>query len=259
MASLLSTYAGNAVLNAILNNTALALSPFGSLHSDAPGLTGANELPTAYGYGTRPPATFAAPDGDGDGSNSAVITFPICTGTNWSAASNFGLFDAATNGNFIAGATLGTAFTVNIGEYAEFAIGALTITGATDFGDAMLDAIYNALFRNISLAIAVPYVSYHTADPAGTGANELPNSNGYARVAMSYGAAASKACAVDAVADSGPVVTAPWSAASHAGLWSSGTYGAGTFIWGCALGTGRTVQVGKLLRVAINGISLTIT
>ena len=90
MASLLSTYAGNAVLNALLNNTSLALSPYGSLHSGDPALTGANELASANGYGTRPAATFAAPDGDGDGSNSAVITMPTATGSDWSAANLFG-------------------------------------------------------------------------------------------------------------------------------------------------------------------------
>ncbi|MCK6480198.1 MAG: hypothetical protein HUU06_11100 [Planctomycetaceae bacterium] len=50
--------------------------------------------------------------------------------------------------------------------------------------------ILDALFNNVSLAVAQPYVSLHTADPGETGVNEVGGGS-YARQAASFGAAAS--------------------------------------------------------------------
>ena len=253
----LSTYAGNAVLDALLNNTALQKSAYASLHSGDPGLIGSSEL-SGNGY-TRPAGamTFGAPTG-GVTDNTVASQFPTASG-DWLQATYFGAFDAATVGNFLGSGSLTTPQTILSGEYGEFAIGAFDISINTAFGTDTLANIVNALFRNTSLAVAMPYLSLHSADPAGTGANELADANGYARGAVSYGAAAAKSCSNDAITDLGPASGINWATATYIGLWTSGTYGAGTFIFGKQLTTPRTVQVGKKFRLEVGGLTVTIT
>lgn len=57
----------------------------------------------------------------------------------------------------------------------------------------------NALFNNTSLAVAQAHASLHDGYPGETGANEISGGSGpYARVAASFGAAASEQVASDA-------------------------------------------------------------
>jgi len=251
----LSTVAGNAVLDALLNNTALQKVPYASLHSGDSGLAGANEL-SGSGYAREAP-TFGAPAGQAT-DNTGLITFDTASG-DWLEATYFGLWDALTVGNFLGGAALTTPRTVLSGQYGEFAISALDITAATAFGNTTLDNIINALFRNTSLQVAQAYMALHSGDPGGTGANELADSNSYARVSASFGNAAAKACANDAAVDSPAATGSNWAEATHLGLWTSGVHGAGTFIWGKELTVARTVTVGKFFRAAIGDISVEIT
>lgn len=103
-----------------------------SLHSGDPALTGANELSgnnyarVAVAPGT---GTWSAPATNGsvrEISNSNAITFPTASG-DWTAATYFGIWDASSAGNFIRGASLGASKTVQSGDTASFAAGALVI------------------------------------------------------------------------------------------------------------------------------------
>lgn len=104
-----------------------------SLHSADPGVTGASELSgNAYARVAVSPATgsWTAPATNGavrEISNAGVITFPTATGSNWTTATHFGVWDASTTGNFIRGNTLTTSKTVTVGDTASFAIGALVL------------------------------------------------------------------------------------------------------------------------------------
>jgi len=98
------------------------------------------------------------------------------------------------------------------------------------------NAILNAIGNNAPLQVAQAYASLHSADPGLTGANELANSNGYARVAANFGAAGSGIMENDGVVTFGPATPAGWSAATHLGIWDSGTYGAGNFLYSIKLG-----------------------
>ena len=60
-------------------------------------------------------------------SNSAIVTFPAATGA-WGTVVYFGLWDAATAGNFRGAGTLTTSKAVNTGDTARFIVGSLTIT-----------------------------------------------------------------------------------------------------------------------------------
>lgn len=125
MANNKSTYAINAVLNALLRNTALQIAtPYISLHSADPGLTGANEI-TGNAY-ARILASFAA--ASGSTSNSAAVIFVAPTPSIWSPLLYAGIWDAITSGNFLYKIPLNFAVTTSVGVPVEFPIGTLVIS-----------------------------------------------------------------------------------------------------------------------------------
>ena len=253
---MLSLYAGNAILNALLNDAAFAVAqPYVSLHNADPGLTGEHEFSgNAYG---RTAANFGAVSAAA-ASNSAVINTPVATPMAWSEPAYFGLWDAGSGGNYLGGSALTLAKAILAGEFGQFAIGDLDVGANTQFGAATLDNILKALLNNTTLQIGQTYLSLHSADPEGTGAHELANEHSYGRVPVSFGAAAARACGNDAAAQTPTATGGDWVTGTHVGLWSSGTYGAGTFIWGAPLATPRTVLVGKFAYFAIGDIVVTI-
>ena len=247
----LSTYAGNAVLDALFNNTALQVAAaYVSLHSGDPGLTGANEL-SGNGYG-RVQMEFDAPT-NGVTANTNVESFgPAVTG-NWAAATYWGLWDQqAAGGNFLWGDDLTTPRTCLVGEYVDFAAGDLDLTIGAQFGNTTRTNIINALLRNTALQVAAAYMSLHSADPGATGASELTGNNYGPRPAASFGAAGSRSIANDAAAQTTDATPAGWTEATFGGLWAANA--AGVFIWGDQLTVARTVGIGKHFTAAIGDI-----
>ncbi len=104
-----------------------------SLHSADPGLTGASELVgNAYARVTvsAVAGSWSAPATNGavrQITNAAAVTFAAATTAAWASATHFGIWSAATVGNFIRGAALTTAKTVQVGDTASFAVGELVI------------------------------------------------------------------------------------------------------------------------------------
>jgi len=91
----MSDYLENAVLEAVLNATALSVTtPYISLHTANPGDAGADEL-TGGGY-ARQSQSFAAA-ASGDCSSDADCNFTNLTGT----VVGFGIWDASTAGNLL--------------------------------------------------------------------------------------------------------------------------------------------------------------
>ena len=251
----LSTYAKNALLNALFNNTALQVAAaYWSLHTGDPGLAGANEH-SGSGYGTRPAMEFDAV-ASAASANTNVEVQPTATG-NWSQSTYAGLFDAATSGNFLLGAQLTAAKTVLDGEQARMAAGAFDVSfaGMDEFGSTTLDNMLKAILNNTELVVTQAYLSLHSASPGQNGANELSGS-AYARIAASFGAADAGAISNDTELLFAEA-SGDWTAASHFGLWTALTEG--TFICGGSLTTPRTILSGKQFRVAIGDIDISIT
>lgn len=125
--SQLSDYAEKLALDFLLNATS-ATRPtawFISLHTGAPGETGANEIGASSAY-TRQTATFgAASTGAGTATNSVALTFGPATTSNWGTVSGVGIWDATTAGNPLFVGILGTARVINIGDSLSFASAAL--------------------------------------------------------------------------------------------------------------------------------------
>lgn len=98
-----------------------------SAHTGDPGLTGLNEVSGgSYARVQRDPANANwSGDVEGETDNLAVITFPAPT-ADWGIVTYFGVWDAASGGNFILKGQLAIPKTINSGDQApSFAIEAL--------------------------------------------------------------------------------------------------------------------------------------
>jgi hypothetical protein len=131
----LSTFAANAVLNKLLRNVNFTVSNvFVSLHTGEPGLTGVNEA--AGGSYARAAATFGAA-ASGSCSNSAIIDI-VSPGA---VLSHFGVWDAASSGNFLWGGPL-------LGSRIPF---------VADAGDDVLIAMAHGLATNDRVQLRIDY------------------------------------------------------------------------------------------------------
>lgn len=114
--------AKNAILNFIYRNTPSGIGTlYVSLHTADPGTSGANES----GLG-RQLLAAAAPSG-GATSNAGIIRWngPAPGATSYS---HFGLWDAASGGNFEMGKALTSTITTGSGGPVEIPIGGLALT-----------------------------------------------------------------------------------------------------------------------------------
>jgi hypothetical protein len=105
----------------------LTTTAYVSLHTADPGDAGASEV-SGNAYARMGPVVFAnAGNNPTVASNSAIVTFPAATGL-WGTVSYFGVWDAATAGNFRGSGALLTPKAVDNGDTARFLANALTIT-----------------------------------------------------------------------------------------------------------------------------------
>lgn len=127
MASQMSTYLQNAVINATLRNT--------SYTSPATVYVGLfTSTVTAGGSGTevsggsyaRTAVTTGAPS-SGAASNSANVTFPTATAS-WGTVTYMGIYDASTGGNLLYFAPLTNSKTIDIGDVFQFSTSNITIS-----------------------------------------------------------------------------------------------------------------------------------
>lgn len=125
-----TTSYSDSILNILRGTGVSAKTPYVGLFSAAPtsDSSSGTEL-SGNGY-ARQLVSFNAPAA-GSGSyrkitNSSDITFGPAT-ADWSQAVAFGIWDASTGGNLLYWANLSTPKTVNNGDLAKFASGALEI------------------------------------------------------------------------------------------------------------------------------------
>lgn len=125
----MSNYLENALVNAVLRNTAFT-SPstvYVGLFTSDPTDAGSGTEVSGNGY-ARQSSTFAAPS-NGASSTSATIEFPQATGS-WGTVAYFGIFDASTSGNLLIHGALTTSKTIDNGDVFRIASGNLTVTFA---------------------------------------------------------------------------------------------------------------------------------
>ena len=121
--------------------------------------------------------------------NTNIIRFPVPTTSANTDATHWGLWDAASNGNFLYGGALSGdpaaltasqafSFASNALIIAKPAIGFLSETGAHG---TLKGLLLPTTFSNAQITDAEVWVSLHTATPGNTGANEVTAEDGGGR------------------------------------------------------------------------------
>lgn len=112
--------------------------------------------------------------------------------------------------------------------------------------------ILDAVFNNVSLAVAQAYCSLHTADPGETGASEVTGGS-YGRQSASFGAASGGAISNDANIT---FTSMPATTVTHVGLWDAST--SGNFLWGGALTASKTTNSGDTFQINTGDLDVTL-
>ena len=121
-----STFARNAVVNALLRNTTLTgIAPFVALYIGDPYGAGAEVSTVGTNY-SRQSVTFSAPS-NGATSSSNTISFGVASASYGGTVSHFALMDNSTGGNILYADALTVAQTVNTGNEPKFAATAITV------------------------------------------------------------------------------------------------------------------------------------
>ena len=119
----ISNYLENKVLDKVFRNTDFTVTTLHvSLHTAAVGETGANEV-TGGSY-ARQTATFDVA-ASGATANSGALNFTLMPAV---TITDFGIWDAASVGNFLWGGVLAASKVVNLNDTVQFAIGDIDIT-----------------------------------------------------------------------------------------------------------------------------------
>jgi hypothetical protein len=119
----ISTYLAHKWLNHVFRNTAFTTpgtSLYTSLHTASPGLVGSGEV-AGNNYGRIQYTAWAAFVA-GRSRNTTLIQFATPS-ANWGSLQGFGIYDASSSGNFLAGGALATAYEALSGD-ANIAFGA---------------------------------------------------------------------------------------------------------------------------------------
>jgi hypothetical protein len=127
-----SNYLENKILDHVLGGVTYTppATLYVALFTAAPGETGGGTEVSGGGYARVAVAndtTNWPAASNGQKSNGTVITFPAAT-ANWGTVVAWGIFDAATGGNLLYYGDVSPNRTVNNGDTAQFAVGALTFT-----------------------------------------------------------------------------------------------------------------------------------
>lgn len=119
----LSDWAENAVLDALFNNTSLAVAAnYVKLHTGDPGEDG---TANAAGHTTRVAVSFG-PAASGAVSNDAAVSFTSLTAAE--TITHISIWSASTGGNCLGSGALSVAKTVAIGDTLTFPTGDIDIT-----------------------------------------------------------------------------------------------------------------------------------
>ena len=115
------------------------------------------------------------------------------------------------------------------------------------------EKVLQALFNNVTYAVATPYMSLHTADPGETGASEAAGGT-YTRQLTDFNVASNPA---GTVTNNGIVdfTLMPACTITHVGVWDA--VAAGNFICSGAFASSKVVNAGDTYRVP--DVSLTVT
>lgn len=122
--------------------------------------------------------------------------------------------------------------------------------------DYLENAILNAVLRAVSYTSpATVYIGLYTAAPTDAGGGTEVSGNAYARVAVTFSAAASGATSNSATVSFPRATGGNWGTVSHWGIFDALTNG-NLLYWG-ALGASKTINSGDQAVIAIGELDIT--
>lgn len=130
-----SDYLENKIADLVLGGVSFS-SPatvYVALYTAAPNDAGGGTEVSGYAYARKDVTndlTNWPSASNGVKSNGTAIEFAAASGGNWGTITHFALFDALSAGNMLYYGALSSSKTINDGDQARFAAGALTITEA---------------------------------------------------------------------------------------------------------------------------------
>lgn len=113
--------------------------------------------------------------------------------------------------------------------------------------------VLDATFKNTTYAVAVPYISLHTADPGTTGASEVAGGS-YARQSGAFASASAKASVSNAAIN---YTLMPACTATHFGVWDASS--GGNFLWGGVLSASKTINAGDTFQFPSGQLAFSIS
>ena len=133
----------------------------------------------------------------------ATVTFDEASGA-WGTITDYGIYDAETNGNLMAYGVLSAAKAIVSGNTASIAAGQIDISfktlgakgdGTNNISDYLANTLLDLAFRNQAYASPATYIGYCTADvvdaDAGADITEVTDANNYSRKQVNINGGAS--------------------------------------------------------------------
>jgi len=258
-----STYLENELYDHILRNAAYT-SPttvyaalFGTTAStgnlEAGTLTG--EI-AGNGY-ARQAITFGAPT-NGLGSNSAAVTFPVNTGSNWGTIRYMAIMDASTAGNVLMYTQLDSDVVINVGNQFQFNIGDIDADfkpAGSEISNFLSNELYDHVLRNAAYTSPTTvYLAMFTSTAveseleASTWTNEVGSSRGYAHLALTATAPTDGAGSNSGDHTFAVAVTTNWGTLRWVAICDNATLATGNVLMYTQLDADVVINIGNTLQ-----------
>lgn len=217
-------------------------------------INGSSELAAQYGYARTQLAMGAA--SAAAIANNGACTFAACTGTQWGTVSHFAIYTLVSSGTQMTDwIAVDTSKLIDVGDVANWAIGALVINWLTGWTEAYATSILDKIFRNQTLTpAATTYVGVSI-----NGSTELASQYGYVRPAAAWHAFDASGVTENTALISYPTNTAggDWGHITHYAVFTAETSGTQMTAWK-ELSTHIDIAVGDTLKHAAGALTWTI-
>lgn len=260
---MISAYLADKIVQKVFSGTGFTISAtYVSLHTGPPDSSGSNEL-TAGSEGGSYSRKVCSWDSAMPRTNTTVLTW---TNTPFALVRYFGIWDAASGGNFLLGGPLAVPIYLVLGESARFSAGRFRVNALVGFSDYLAPKILGKIFNSTDFTVGAVYPSLHFGDPGGTGLNEeqpFDNAGPRAGPIVVWGSFGTPTLSGETWTSTFSGGATPgWSEMAagtytHGGFWDADS--GGNFLWGGAFSapyvhsTGAADIVAPLMAVQLNG------
>ena len=235
----LSTYSKNTILDYTVGAGVFGSPPtvYLSAHIGDPGLTGANEINSGVEtWYARQAITFQAPNSRAIIQSTGNITFPSKSTSGTLTATDWGIWDTSTSGNFLGAGNPADQIII---QGKELLANSVKLThNVAGITTSFTHEILNHIFRNITMTDPGDVFGVLlTTNPTDSGSivDEVIISVGYSRQLLSFATASAGAIASNTIKTFGPATGAGFGIPTYFAVGKAGTRDIGDLIYYSAL------------------------